>query len=237
MVMQSQTKTTEVSPSEPVNAVLVAGFANSAFKRALESNQQWAQKVSQSDPDFFPTCAKGQAPAILWLGCSDSRTPETTVLGLKPGDVFTHRNIANIVSPTDLSLLSVVEYAVAHIKVKHVVLCGHTSCGGVAGCLANMKLGGPLDIWLQPMRVLREQHVDELEKLEGAEKTTYMSKLNVQAGVDVLRRMPTIIDAMRSRGMQVHGVIYDLASGIVEEVDCDEHEDITAKREAAFERK
>ncbi|RMY17911.1 hypothetical protein D0867_05694, partial [Hortaea werneckii] len=120
--------------------------AKSAFQHALKCNHQWAETTQATDPDFFPTCAQGQAPSILWLGCSDSRAPETTLLGLKPGDVFTHRNIANILSPTDLSLLSVVEFSVFHLKVKHIVVCGHTSCGGVAGAMANGKLGGPLDI-------------------------------------------------------------------------------------------
>jgi carbonic anhydrase len=163
--------------------------------------------------------------------------PETTVLNLKPGDVFTHRNIANIVAPTDLSLLSVIEFSVAHLKVKHIVVCGHTSCGGVAGCLANSKLGGPLDIWLQPLRALREKHAKDLQSMEGADKTTFMSKANVQQGVDVLRRIPTVIDAARERGLQVHGVIYDLASGVLEEVECSEDDDLASLREATFERK
>lgn len=156
---------------------------------------------------------------------------------MKPGEVFTHRNIANIISPTDLSLLSVVEFSVFHLKVKHIVVCGHTSCGGVAGCLANGKLGGPLDIWLQPMRALREQHAAELEKMEGPEKMTHMAKLNVRAGVDVLKRIPTVIDAIRERGIEVHGVLYNLGTGQLEEVNCEEGKDVAKTREWAFERK
>ncbi|KAI6807301.1 hypothetical protein KC332_g13553 [Hortaea werneckii] len=209
----------------------------SAFQHALKRNHQWAETTQANDPDFFPTCAQGQAPRILWLGCSDSRAPETTLLGLKPGDVFTHRNIANIISPTDLSLLSVVEFSVFHLKVQHIVVCGHTSCGGVAGSMANGKLGGPLDIWLQPMRALREKHAAELAKLEGAEKMNHMAKLNVSAGVDVLKRIPTVIDAMRERGLEVHGVLYHLASGKLEEVECKEDESVAKGREEAFERK
>ncbi|KAI7565451.1 carbonic anhydrase [Hortaea werneckii] len=209
----------------------------SAFQHALKCNHQWAETTQANDPDFFPTCAQGQAPRILWLGCSDSRAPETTLLGLKPGDVFTHRNIANIISPTDLSLLSVVEFSVFHLKVQHIVVCGHTSCGGVAGSMANGKLGGPLDIWLQPMRALREKHAAELAKLDGAEKMNHMAKLNVSAGVDVLKRIPTVIDAMRERGLEVHGVLYHLASGKLEEVECKEDESVAKGREEAFERK
>ncbi|KAK1820464.1 hypothetical protein LTR12_005051 [Friedmanniomyces endolithicus] len=176
-------------------------------------------------------------PAILWIGCSDSRVPETTVLGLKPGDVFTHRNIANIVSPTDLSLLSVVEFSVAHLKVKHIVVCGHSKCGGVAGCLANGKLGGSLDIWLQPLRALREKHDRELKGMEVDGQKAFMSAANVRQGVEVMKRIPTVIDAMKERGLQVHGLVYDLASGELEDVDCDEKDDVAALREAAFERK
>ena len=157
-------------------------------------------------------------------------------MGLKPGDVFTHRNIANIINPTDISLLSVVEFAVAHIKVKHIVVCGHTSCGGVNATLNNNKLG-VLDLWLQPMRVLRERYAEELAKLEGTEKTTYMAKLNVQNGVENLRRIPTVIDHMRERGVQVHGVIYDLATGLLDEVDCSENDDVGKIRVSAFETK
>ena len=157
-------------------------------------------------------------------------------MGLKPGDVFTHRNIANIINPTDISLLSVVEFAVAHIKVKHVVVCGHTSCGGVNATLNNNKLG-VLDLWLQPMRQLREKHAHELDRMEGAEKSTYMAKLNVQNGVENLRRMATVIDAMKDRGLQVHGVIYDLATGLLEEVDTGEDEDVGKNRVAAFQTK
>lgn len=124
----------------------------------------------------------------------------------------------------------------AHIKVKHVVVCGHTSCGGVNATLNNNKLG-VLDLWLQPMRALREKHADELAKLEGTEKSTYMAKLNVQAGVENLRRMATVIDAMGDRGLQVHGVIYDLATGLLEEVDCGEDEIVGKKRVDAFQTK
>lgn len=207
-----------------------------AFKSCLESNQRWAKSTASADPAFFSNLAKGQAPEILWLGCSDSRKPETTILGLQPGDVFTHRNIANIVSPTDLSLLSVVEFAVRHLKVKHVVLCGHTGCGGVAATLANGKLG-ILDVWLQPMRAIREQHAEELEKLEGAEKSTYMAKLNVQGGVEVLRRMPAVLEAIKERGLEVHGLIFNLATGLLEDLKCGEDEAVEKKRVAAFETK
>lgn len=157
-------------------------------------------------------------------------------MGLKPGDVFSHRNIANIVSPTDISVLSVIEFAVFHLKVKHILVCGHTSCGGVAATLANGNLG-VLDIWLQPMRALREKHAAELDKLEGKDKANLMTKLNVHASVHVLRGIPTVIEAMQERGLTVHGLIYHLDSGKLEEVDCEEPEEVRKTREAVFARK
>lgn len=181
-------------------------------------------------------CAKGQAPPILWLGCADSRVPETTILGCKPGDVFTHRNIANIINSTDISLLSIVQFSVFHLKVKHIVVCGHTSCGGVAGALANSKLD-ILDIWLQPLRALREKYADELETMDTAERGTFLAKKNVQAGVEVLKRIPTVIDAQRERGVTVHGVIYNLGTGLLEEVETPEEEKEANKRVTCFERK
>ncbi|KAF1822299.1 carbonic anhydrase [Dissoconium aciculare CBS 342.82] len=206
-----------------------------AYKSALESNHKWAHEVAEKDPEFFPTCSKGQAPEILWLGCADSRVPETTILGVKPGQVFTHRNIANIICPSDISMLSIVEFAVFHIKVKHIVLCGHTSCGGVAASLANSKLD-ILDVWLQPLRLLREKYSDELAAMDEAERGTFLAKENVRAGVEHLKRIPTVINAIRERGLELHGVIYNLGTGKLEEVTCDEDEAFCVKRVAAFER-
>lgn len=207
-----------------------------AYKHVLEGNKKWATQYSEQAPDFFPKCAKGQAPPILWLGCADSRVPETTVLGCKPGDIFTHRNIANIINPTDISLLSIVQFAVFHLKVKHIVVCGHTSCGGIAATLANAKLD-VLDIWLQPIRMLREQYAEELESMDEKERGTFLAKKNVQAGVENLKRIPTVIDAMRERGVELHAVLYNLATGILEEVPDEDDEKKANHRVLAFERK
>lgn len=228
------------SPASPqplplLTPLTIHPLTDDAYRNALECNKKWAQKVAQDEPDFLPTCAKGQAPPILWLGCADSRVPETTVLGCKPGDVFTHRNIANIINPTDLSLLSIVEFAVFHLKVKHIVVCGHTSCGGIAASLANSKLD-ILDIWLQPLRALREKHIDDLEGMDEGERSTWLAKKNVEAGVENLKRIPTVIDAMRDRAVEIHGLIYDLSTGVCDEVDCPEEETVCTKRVAAFKR-
>jgi len=190
--------------------------------------------MESADPEFFPKSAKGQSPRILWIGCADSRIPETTILGLKPGEVFVHRNIANIITATDINSLSVVEFAVAHLKVEHILVCGHTSCGGVNAALGNTRLG-LLDIWLQPMRQLRMEHTDELSAIETKEaKTLRLSQYNILRSLEVLRMNSTVIDAMNQRGLELHGVIYHVENGKLEVVETTEDEHQLKKRLAAF---
>ena len=199
----------------------------------LASNRAWASQTQQNDPNYFSNLSKGQQPQILWLGCSDSRVPETTILGLKPGDVFVHRNIANIITATDLSSFSVIEFAVNVLKVKHVILCGHSTCGGVLGALSNESIG-KIDMWLQPLRQLRYRHAEELAQLDEAGKTSKLVELNVKQGVETLRQNQVIIDATKTWGLQVHGLVFDLASGELKSVDTDEPSSTTDTRNAAF---
>lgn len=205
------------------------GFAHTLSNRVSE----WSTKTAEVEPDFFARSAVGQSPTILWIGCADSRIPETTILGLKPGEVFVHRNIANIVTATDINSLSVIEFAVAHLKVKHILVCGHTSCGGVNAALGNTRLG-LLDIWLQPMRKLRYDHSEELEKMDKEAKGLRLSQYNVLQSLEVLRMNPTVIDAMNARNLELHGVIYNVASGNLEVVETTEDEDKSKRRLAAF---
>ncbi|RDL39469.1 Carbonic anhydrase [Venustampulla echinocandica] len=184
------------------------------FEYALKSNDAWANYKGHQNPAFFPNLAKGQSPSILWLGCSDSRVPETTLLGLQPGDIFTHRNIANILSPTDLNFLSVLEYAVCFLKVSHIVLCGHTSCGGCAGALSDTRIGGVLDAWLTPLKVVRLAHKQELDAIKDDNaRSRRLSELNVQQGVEMLMGNYTVQEAIKERGLKIHGVLYDIAVG------------------------
>ncbi|KAI9789249.1 MAG: hypothetical protein M1816_006258 [Peltula sp. TS41687] len=208
-----------------------------AYHAALSRNANWCERICSEDPDLFPQLASGQKPEILWLGCSDSRCPETTILDLKPGDVFVHRNIANVMHPGDLSAQSVIEFAVKYLKVNHVVLCGHSSCGGVNAALANTKLG-LIDAWLLPLRMLREQHLAELERCQDdKERTKMLVELNVKYGVKVLKGNHHIIDAMKERGLEVHGCVYDIASGKLQEVETAESSEEGEKRLRAFETK
>jgi len=209
------------------------GKPEDTYVRSFSTNKSWATKTAQSKPDLFPTLAKGQNPEIMWVGCSDSRCPETTILGLQPGDVFVHRNIANILSPTDLNSLSVIQYAVEYLKVKHVVVSGHTSCGGIAAALGNKKLG-LIDTWLLPLRALRRENLKLLESLDPKEAALKLVELNVRNGVKVLKENPVVMDAIAERGLQIHGVIYDVASGDLNELDIEEDEDTIKSRKTAF---
>ncbi|TLD22994.1 hypothetical protein PspLS_07474 [Pyricularia sp. CBS 133598] len=180
----------------------------------MSSNSAWAGYKAHQNPNFFPKLASGQWPQILWLGCSDSRCPETTILGLQPGDVFVHRNIANIISATDINTSAVIEYAVMHLKVKHVVLCGHTACGGANAALGDSRVGGVLDTWLTPLKAVRQANAAELDAIsEAKDRVVRIAEMNVEAGVKVLMANANIQDAIKERGLQVHGCIFDLASG------------------------
>ncbi|CAI6324356.1 unnamed protein product [Periconia digitata] len=182
--------------------------------RIFAGNRTYAERTVQDDPHHFSQLSKGQSPEILWIGCADSRVPETTLCNLKPGDIFVHRNIANCVHTDDLSSASVVEYAVAHIKVKKVVVCGHTSCGGANAALSDGDLGTTLNTWLHPVRELRRKHKAELEKLpDDAARAVHLAELNVHSSIEVLKQHPSIKRAISERGLSLHGVIYDIAAG------------------------
>ncbi|KAF2197045.1 hypothetical protein GQ43DRAFT_475790 [Delitschia confertaspora ATCC 74209] len=192
------------------------GGEEDPLHRVLSGNQKFAQST---DPSVFTVLAAGQSPEILWIGCADSRVPETTICSCSPGDIFVHRNIANCVNPGDLSVAAVVEYAVVHLKVKKIVVCGHTGCGGAAAALGDGDLGGVLNEWLGPLRELRRKSGAVLERVEEKEKGTVLAELNVKRGVDALRAMDNVKKAEKERGLEVHGVMFDLASGCLKLVD------------------
>ncbi|KAF9887980.1 hypothetical protein FE257_009369 [Aspergillus nanangensis] len=203
------------------------------FTAALERNKEWAAKVSKEQPELFPKLATGQQPEILWIGCSDSRCPETSLLGLNPGDVFVHRNIANVLHAGDLSSGAVVEYAVRHLLVNHIVLCGHTSCGGVAAAMGNKQLG-ILDPWLMPLRQIREQNLALLQSLSPEKAMLKLVELNVQEGVKMLKQKNVVLEAIHERGLQVHALIYDVGSGVLRELHTDETEEAIKARLTSF---
>lgn len=193
------------------------------FDRVLAGNKIFAKRLALREPELLEKCAKGQSPEVLWLGCADSRIPETTVCDCKPGDIFVHRNIANVITTKDLNSASVVEYSVGFLKVKRIVVCGHTKCGGANAALGDDDLGDTLNTWLEPVRELRRKHANELEKLGSQDaKANRLAELNVFNSLDTLKQNTTVQKAIKERGLTLHGVIYDIPSGelkVLEEVE------------------
>ena len=185
----------------------------------LQSNAAWAANVTSANATFFSSTATSQHPEILWIGCSDSRVPETTILGLEPGDVFTTRTVANIIQQDDLSTQAVLDVGVTKLKTKHLILCGHTNCGGVNLALGNEPLPPALAAWLAPLRVLRMRYSAELNGLTSAQASLRLTQLNVLQGVQLLRQNATVAAAMAKNGLVVHGMIYDVGTGILTELD------------------
>ena len=152
---------------------------------------------------------------------------------MQPGEIFCHRNIANILVPTDINSLSVIQYAVQYLKVKHIIICGHTSCGGIAAALDNKKLG-LIDTWLMPLRALRQRNLRLLETLDDKERGLKLVELNVRSGIEVLLENPIVIDAISERGLEVHGLIYNVGTGELQELDIKEDDDVVKNRKTAF---
>jgi carbonic anhydrase len=180
----------------------------------LDNNKRWAAEQLAADPEFFSRLSAGQAPAILWLGCSDSRVPAVQVTGLKPGDLFVHRNIANMAPPGDVSSASVVQYAVDVLKVQHIVVCGHYGCGGVGAALGD-ELPQPINSWVDHVRAVRDVYSKELDRLDDhAERWARLCELNVAAQVENLSQSDTVKGAWdRGQPLTLHGWIYDLSNG------------------------
>lgn len=191
-----------------------------AFQRALAQNQAWAARTDAKQPEFFAQLAKGQRPEILWIGCADARCPANTLLDSPPGSVFVHRNIANLVSLNDISLASVLEFGINALNIKHIVLCGHSHCGGVAGALSDQKLG-LLDVWLAPLRQLRDENQSLLNTLSAEEQSLKLTELNIRRGVETLTHNSTVREAIKNRGLDIHGVMYNLGTGVLRDLQVD----------------
>lgn len=184
------------------------------FDRVLAGNKIFASRIAHHEPELLQKCAQGQAPEILWLGCADSRIPETTVCDLKPGDLFVHRNIANVIIPEDLNSASVIEYAVSILKIKRIMVCGHTKCGGANAAMGDDDLGTVLNNWLHPVRELRKKHQSHLDEISCSDaRANRLAELNVHSSLETLKKNPTVGKAMTERGLTLHGVIYDISAG------------------------
>lgn len=181
--------------------------------KVFENNNDWIQKKLALDPNYFDSLAKGQKPELLFIGCSDSRVTAEELMGLGPGEVFVHRNIANMVISIDLNVMSVVNYAVDHLTVKHVVVCGHYACGGVKAAMQSADLG-ILNPWLRNIRDVYRIHRDELNKISNEEeKYDRLVELNVQEQCVNLIKTAAVQKANRDRGLKVHGWVFDVRTG------------------------
>lgn len=180
----------------------------------FRNNERWATEKVQEDPQYFHNLAKNQKPPYLWIGCSDSRVPPNIVTGTDPGEIFIHRNIANMVVNTDLNLLSVLEYAVDYLGVQHVIVCGHYNCGGIKAAMGNQSLG-LLDKWLSNIKNVYRLHADELNAIESeSSRADRLAELNVQEQVMNLANTSIIQKAWKKGSqLEVHGWVYDLYNG------------------------
>ncbi|MEL7834556.1 carbonic anhydrase [Fodinibius sp. Rm-B-1B1-1] len=190
------------------------------LSQVFENNQQWADNIKQQQPDFFKESAKGQSPDILWIGCSDSRVPPAQLTELGPGDLFVHRNIANVIPHSDINSQSVIQYAVSVLKVRHVVICGHYGCGGVTAAYEDDNLG-LIDNWLANIEDVYRTHQDEIEgRASEEEKLNRFCELNVQEQVKNMSHSPFVKQAWEAgQDLTVHGLIYDLKSGLLNDLD------------------
>ena len=189
-----------------------------SLEHLLKSNQDWANRLKEERPDFFQTLSRQQSPKYFWIGCADSRVPANQIIDLMPGDVFVHRNVANVVVHTDMNCLSVLQFAVEVLKVEHIIVCGHYNCGGVRAALENKPLG-LIDNWLRHIRDVYLQSKDEIDALGFEQAVDRLCELNVlQQAKNVCRT--SIVQGAWSRGqdLSVHAWIYGLKDGILRDL-------------------
>ncbi|MBA3904719.1 MAG: carbonate dehydratase [Rhodocyclaceae bacterium] len=189
------------------------------LKELFENNRSWAEDTIARDPDFFTRLANQQSPAYLWIGCSDSRVPANQITGLAPGEVFVHRNVANVVVHTDLNCLSVMQFAVDVLKVKHIIVCGHYGCSGVAAALFSDRLG-LIDNWLRHIQDVRDKHAPMLAAIaDPARRADRLCELNVIEQVVNVSRTTIARDAWaRGQELSVHGWIYGVRDGLLRDL-------------------
>lgn len=186
------------------------------YKQILDNNKKWVEKSLASDPNYFADLAKGQTPPLLWIGCSDSRVPANEIIGAKPGEVFVHRNIANMVVHSDMNMLSVLDYAVNVLKVKHVIVCGHYGCGGVKTAMGNQSVG-IIDNWIRHIKDEYRLHDKYLNSIEDeTERFNAFVEVNAKEQVYNLAKTSIVQSAWKNgQDLMLHGWVYGLNSGFV----------------------
>ncbi len=191
---------------------------NKSYNKLIQGNKIFAETRLFQDPEFFKNLAKGQTPEYLWIGCSDSRVPANEITNTKSGEIFVHRNIANMVVHTDTNLLSVLEYAVKYLGVKHIIVCGHYGCGGVKASMSN-TYHGFVDNWLRNIKDVYHKNESELESIKNeTERTNRLTELNVIEQVRNLAKTTIVQQAWAERALHLHGWVYGLADGLVKDL-------------------
>ena len=191
----------------------------SILQTLFDNNRAWVSQVTAEDPNFFSRLAHQQAPEYLWIGCSDSRVPATQITGLMPGEIFVHRNVANVVVHTDLNCLSVMQFAVEVLRIKHIIVCGHYGCGGIKAALSNSK-HGLIDNWLRHIQDVMEMHTDLLAGCDDEqEQLARLCELNVIEQVRNVCQTTVVQSAWdREQTLAVHGLIYSIADGLLQDL-------------------
>ncbi|MBA2491565.1 MAG: carbonate dehydratase [Gammaproteobacteria bacterium] len=190
----------------------------SDLNHLFNNNRAWAREIVSREPDFFARLSRQQAPEYLWIGCADSRVPANQIIGLMPGEIFVHRNVANVVVHTDLNCLSVLQFAVDVLRVKHVIVCGHYSCGGVQASVAGSRFG-LIDNWLRHVHDVALKHASALAALDESDKVNRLCELNVIEQVANVAQTTVVRDAWeRGQPLAIHGWVYGLADGLVRDL-------------------
>ena len=190
------------------------------YEMLLDDNKAWAAKKVAGDPDFFKNLSEIQSPEFLWIGCSDSRVPANEITNTQPGEIFVHRNVANLVINTDVNLLSVLDFAVNHLKVKHVIVCGHYGCGGIKASMSKADYQPVLNMWLRNIKDVHRLHREELDSITNEEqKFDRLTELNVQEQIFNLAKTSIIQRAWKQEQRpDLHGWVYGLKDGIIKPV-------------------
>ena len=196
------------------------------YKKLLANNREWVAEQLRKDPKYFEKLAAGQSPPMLWIGCSDSRVPANEITNTAPGEIFVHRNIANMVVHTDMNMLSVLDYAVQVLKVKHVVVVGHYGCGGINAAMGNQQFG-LIDNWLRNIKDVYRLHQKELDLIKDEkQRSNRLVELNVIEQVYNLCKTSTVQNAWeKKQPLHIHGWVYDVGIGIIKDLDVTVHDD------------
>ncbi|KAL1919804.1 uncharacterized protein VTP21DRAFT_1735 [Calcarisporiella thermophila] len=203
----------------PINSPNPIAANDGDLKGLLENNRNWAFTLQKQRPTLFQEMARGQQPKILWIGCSDSRVPSDQIVQTSPGELFVHRNIANVVTSTDLSALSVIQYAVEVLKVEHIIVCGHYKCGGCIAALQN-KQYGLIDNWLRTIKDVYKAHASELESLDPASRERRLIELNTMRSVEQVAHTGFVQDAWhRGQRVYLHAWCYDVETGLIRDLE------------------